>query len=317
MAMPMLTRSLAGVDLEAVVRYVLSKQGSDGGYLSFQYMDMFESSAEDTYYAISVLKLLKVEPPRIKDTVEFLRRLQHRDGSYSSVEVAYYSITALYLLGASPRDTNGASEYLKNALASSTCWENFLPSFETEQLINESGVLKSKDATYALTSADLTPVPVRASMVVLALNRLGSMSGEVEEKAYPILKNALNGGSLGAPDSLEVAYWTLEALSTLNYTIDTDDLVRWIRACENEDGGFSSTPSSRTAFVDNLYFGLRSLEILGTKPRYPARHVEYVVSLQNANGGFRRSRELGASSLSYTYYAIQSMSLLDALHTGK
>ena len=51
------------VDLDRVVEYVLSKRGSDGGYLSFQYMDMFESSAEDTFYALSILSTLKVDPP--------------------------------------------------------------------------------------------------------------------------------------------------------------------------------------------------------------------------------------------------------------
>ena len=44
---------------EHIADYVLSKRGGDGGYLSYHYMDMFESSAEDTYYALATLKTLE------------------------------------------------------------------------------------------------------------------------------------------------------------------------------------------------------------------------------------------------------------------
>jgi len=171
----MLARLKARVDLEAATRYVLSKRGSDGGYLSFQFMDMFESSAEDTFYALYALKLLGVEPPRAAETVEFLKRLQKEDGSYSSVEVAFFSISALRLLGTLPRDPSGAAEYLERALAASAETASVFPTFEEEQLIDEKGVLKSKDATYVLTPADFTPLPVRAAMAVLALHALGEV----------------------------------------------------------------------------------------------------------------------------------------------
>ena len=133
----MLARLKARVDLEAAARYVLSKRGSDGGYLSYQFMDMFESSAEDTYYALYSLRLLGVEPPRAAETVEFLRRLQREDGGYSSVEVAYFSIAALGLLGASPRDPSGAAEFLERFLAASAeAAAAVFPSFEEEQQVS-------------------------------------------------------------------------------------------------------------------------------------------------------------------------------------
>jgi hypothetical protein len=311
----MLARLKARVDLEAAAGYVLSKRGSDGGYLSYQFMDMFESSAEDTYYALYSLRLLGVEPPRAAETVEFLRRLQREDGGYSSVEVAYFSIAALGLLGASPRDPSGAAEFLERSLAASAeAAAAVFPSFEEEQLIDEKGVLKSKDATYVLTPADFTPVPVRAAMAVLALHALGRLSGEAEELARSILTASANGGVFGVPaPSLEVTCWALEALSLLGPLPEPGRVERWVLACENEDGGFSANPYSRTAYVENLYFGLRALEILGSKPRYPLSHAEYVTGLQNANGGFRRSRELGSSSLEFTYYALRSMRLLGLL----
>lgn len=66
---------------------------------------------------------------------------------------------------------------------------------------------------------------------------------------------ALSNGGLGTPVSLEVAYWALEALSTVDHLPETSNLVKWIYACENIDGGFSSTPGSKTTFIENLYYG--------------------------------------------------------------
>ena len=311
----MLARLKARVDLEVAARYVLSKQGGDGGYLSFQFMDMFESSAEDTFYALYALKLLGAEPPRTAETAGFLKRLQKEDGSYSSVEVAFFSISALRLLGTLPRDPSGAAEYLERALAASAeTASKVFPTFEEEQLIDEKGVLKSKDATYVLTPADFTPLPVRAAMATLALHALGKVNGEAEGLARSVLMGSMNGGGFGVPaPSLEVTCWALETLSLLDSLPEAGSVEKWVLACENEDGGFSSNPYSRTAFVENLFSGLRALEILGSKSRYPLSHAEYVTSLQNANGGFRRSRELGSSSLEFTYYALRSMRLLGIL----
>jgi len=143
---------------------------------------------------------------------------------------------------------------------------------------------------------------------------LGKVNGEAEGLARSVLMGSMNGGGFGVPaPSLEVTCWALETLSLLDSLPEAGSVEKWVLACENEDGGFSSNPYSRTAFVENLFSGLRALEILGSKPRYPLSHAEYVTSLQNANGGFRRSRELGSSSLEFTYYALRSMRLLGIL----
>jgi len=208
----------------------------------------------------------------------------------------------------------GVARLERSLKASAEMAATVFPSFEEEQLIDEKGILKSKDATCVLTPADFAPAPVRTAMVVLALHALGKLSGEAEELARSILVSSANGGGFGVPaPSLEVTCWALEALSLLGPLPEPGRVERWVLACENKDGGFSSNLHSRTAYVENLYFGLRSLEILGSKPRYPLSHAEYVTGLQNANGGFRRSRELGSSSFEFTYYALRSMRSLGIL----
>jgi Uncharacterized protein conserved in archaea len=64
--------------------------------------------------------------------------------------------------------------------------------------------------------------------------------------------------------------------------------------------------------VENLFFGLRVMRRLGLRPRYAWSHALYVRELQNVNGGFRRSRELGVSSLEYTFYAVSSLQELSS-----
>ena len=119
-------------------------------------------------------------------------------------------------------------------------------------------------------------------MAVLGLEALDGITGEVEEEASRALIEHYGGASGSGGTSL---------------SLDT-------RA---PDGGFSATPHSRTAFVENLFFGLRAMRHPGLRPRYARSHALYVRGLQNANGGFRRSRELGVSSLEYTFYAVSAL----------
>ncbi|MEM2824521.1 MAG: prenyltransferase/squalene oxidase repeat-containing protein [Thermofilaceae archaeon] len=301
------------VDLDRVVEYVLSKRGSDGGYLSFQYMDMFESSAEDTFYALSILSTLKVDPPQADATIGFLRRLQDPSGGYRSVEVAYYSLLALDLLGAKPADPEGAARFLLGALEATLAEQNGHAwlLLDEKPLIDEKGVLRSKDATYIITPADVTPWLNRVSMIVLALDRLGGTADRYAEAAAAAMLKSRNGGGFGHPvPQLEYTYWAVEGLSALHRFDTPAETVKWVLACENESGGFSATPYSRNYFVENLYYGLKTLQKLGSSPRYARSHLRYVSSLQNANGGFRRTTTHGVSSLEYTFYAIESLKTL-------
>ena len=304
------------VDLDRVAGYVLSKRGSDGGYLSFQYMDMFESSAEDTFYALSTLSALKVDPPGLESTISFLKRLQDSSGGYGSVEVAYYSVTALSLLGEKPRDPEGAGRFLLKVLEAlleqrgDSAWILL----EGRPLFDEKGVLRSKDATYILTPADVTPWLHRLSMVVLALAALDGLPERYAGEAAALLLERQSGGGFGSPaPALESTYWVVEGLKALGRLAPMPETARWVLECENESGGFSASPSSRNYFVENLYYGLETLRALGSAPKHSSSHARYISSLQNANGGFRRAPTHGVSSLEYTFYAIRSLELLGLL----
>ncbi|MEM1508631.1 MAG: prenyltransferase/squalene oxidase repeat-containing protein [Thermofilaceae archaeon] len=310
-------RFLALVDVERIIDYVLSKRGNDGGYLSFQYMNMFESSAEDTFYALSILSALDIEPPGAENTINFLQHLQDPVKGYRSVEVAYYSVLALSTLGAKPRDPQGAARLLVEVLEKILREQNDQAWFVLDEqlLIDEKGVLRSKDATSLLTPADVTPRLHRLSMIVCSLSALNEfLNDHADTVAEALLQQRCDGGGFGYPAPLlESTYWAIKGLEAVASLKPFPETIRWVLMCENDDGGFSTTPHSRNYFIENIYYGLQTLRTLGSFPRYTSSHVKYVSSLQNANGGFRRAPTHGASSLEYTYYAVHSMKLLNLL----
>jgi len=63
--------------------------------------------------------------------------------------------------------------------------------------------------------------------------------------------------------------------------------------------GFGVKPSVRSNFIENLYHGIMTISILNEKPIYREAHVAYVMNCQNGDGGFRRTPELGISTLEY------------------
>ncbi|MFZ8854588.1 MAG: hypothetical protein ACO2OQ_00285, partial [Thermofilaceae archaeon] len=79
------------------------------------------------------------------------------------------------------------------------------------------GVLRSKDTTYLITSADVLPTPMVVSMAVLGLEALDGITGEVEEEASRALIEHYGGasGSGGTSLSLDTVYWMPEALAAL------------------------------------------------------------------------------------------------------
>jgi hypothetical protein len=59
--------------------------------------------------------------------------------------------------------------------------------------------------------------------------------------------------------------------------------------------------------MENIYFGVKSLEVLDEACRHPQETLELIAKFQNPNGGFRRSIFLGISDFESTYQAISTM----------
>jgi len=295
-----------GCDFGAVRGYVLSRRGSDGGYLSYQFMDMFESSADDTFYAIYILRRLGVEPPGLQSTVAFLRGLQV-DGAYRSLPVAYYAVKALSMLGEEPYDPAAAASYIERAARESMSLVDAGAALAEEHFLGD-GSLKSFDATAVIAGGEVPSGLLAASMGVEALSLLGGVPGGFAAEALRLVEGyEAPGGGYGRPvATLDSTYHAVKILSLLGRPVPRE-AAGWVYRCESPGGGFSVRPGVESRFLEHLYYGVEALHMAGGEPRYGGRHVELICGCQNGDGGFRRSPVLGLSTLENTYYAVAAL----------
>lgn len=120
---------------------------------------------------------------------------------------------------------------------------------EERSLIDEKGALQSKDATYVLTPADVTPWLHRLSMVVLALAALCSLPDRYTSGVAALMLEQQKGEGFGHPmPILESTYWVVESLKALDRLASMPETARWVLECENESRGLSASLSSKNYF---------------------------------------------------------------------
>ena len=271
------------IQVSSILAYIRNRQNKDGGYTFAQWT---ESSAEDTFFAIRILDMLKTQPLRVTDTIRFLKELQHPNGSYDSIKVAYYCITALLVLGSTPRfDVRNYANSLQGVHGGFGSLEaNIETSSDLETTFLTLCLLKHIDNTQS------------DNVVKFVLGRLN------------------NDGSFGRSgySTLAGVHFALATLKLLDYDVQSlEGTLRWLRYCELPIGGFTTTPRDTSYLViDELYHGLNALRYFGSDPLYATAHLRLLSRFQNGNGGFRRSIFLGISTFESTFYALTCLRLL-------
>ena len=273
------------IRIDEVLRYIQKRQNEDGGY---SFARGAESSAADTYYGIQVLKMLRAEPKNVTKTIDFMKRLQHEDGSFDSINVAYYVAKTLDELGAKPQKP----------------FKHFILSLQSAH--GEFGVLE----------ADLeSPSELEVTYLSIELLRLVEHNLSFEKTKDLILTRQNYHGSFGkyGYSRLGATYHALASLSLLGFDVRTlRRTEEWVRQCEIPSGGFRTTPESFDSYfiMDDIYFGVKCLDVLGKNCRFPSQTLDLAAKFQNENGGFRRSIFLGISTFESTYHAISACSTI-------
>lgn len=91
------------------------------------------------------------------------------------------------------------------------------------------------------------------------------------------------------------------------------ELIAWLQACQNGDGGFGFFPGT-TSFIENCHACLRALAFLGSKPVDLDRAVFFISGCQTASGGFSRGGR-AAPFLDATWHALASLSIVSSVTT--
>ena len=257
--------------IKRIEDYVVKRQNDDGGYAFAQGLD---SNAQDTYYGLAILDLLKVPFPRVQETIKWLHDFGP-DNHYSH----YYIAKALEICGEKPH----------------TNLKDFLLSLQISR-----GELGTADAYVEVASEFQF-----TSMVTELANMIG-VEISSEKTIGWLLSYQNRDGGFGAHrhSNLNSTYHAVASLFNLGYAVKSlKNTIEYVRSCEKPSGGFTVVPRSSIPFMEHIYYGVSTLELLNERVKYPEKTVELVLKCQNSNGGFARS-DLGISTFGDTFYAV-------------
>jgi len=229
--------------------------------------------------------MLNVAPKNKEKTVSFLQNLQRNDGSYDSVKVAYYVTETLTRLGHHSRKP---LSYLVDSL---------------EKIVEKLGDMN----VYVDVSSEVEDI--YCAVKVLSSLKKQFNRGRISEQIFKLRNIDGSFGRIGY-SRLASTYYSLSTLSLLGCRPNKlKDTLRWIRRCEVPPGGFVGEPNLSSAYLvmEDIYYGVKTLEVLNESCRYPEETLEVIAKFQNPNGGFRRSILLGISDFESTYQAVSSI----------
>ncbi len=269
---------LEGINLRKLKRFVLSRQNDDGG---FAFCNPLPSSLPETFYAISILKDIGERIPKRDRLVRFLKANLCEE-PYS----IFWVFNSLSLLGEElPDMRNFLLEKINNVILNT----------ESRYLISERGIT----ATYSFEMPNL----LRRIYILAVPLRLLGLDVPADVKKF-LRKFRKNGGyGINNPNLQETFYCIL----TLGEDVeDKRGVIDFIMQHECNSGGFSSSPKSYPPYIEETYYAISCFKSLNYR-YFNSKTISYLISLQNPDGGFRRSIYLGISTLEDTYYGISSL----------
>jgi hypothetical protein len=280
------------INIEKLRNFVLSRRGSDGG---FTFCKPLPSSLPETYYAVYVLKSIDAEIPDRGALVDFLY------GSIrEEVYAIFYTLSCLTLLEERLPDFSG---FLLERL------EEILQRLEPpSQEPSQTMRVMDYGGTTATYSFNMPSILREVYTITSSLRLLRkSIPDEVRDFVERFRKGG--GFGIGSPNLQETHY----CLFVLNR--GGENIIAFIGQHECPAGGFTKSPGSYPPYLEETYHALSSLKLL--EFRYSGNEVQkihkiqkYIASLQNPNGGFRRSIYGGISTLEDSYYAVASLRIV-------
>ncbi|MDP7976662.1 MAG: prenyltransferase/squalene oxidase repeat-containing protein [TACK group archaeon] len=267
--------------MQLTVDYVKQRQLDNGGF--FFAREAGTPSVEDTFYSIKILKALGQDVPRKEQVVRYLKGAQRQDGSFSSVEVARYVIEGLGELS----DSFVVERGFKNWLLSSSSHGFWLKS--------------ESEIALELFEAATSVIKMTGMLDDVDVDRLRRdlAAFESEEGGYGIKRATLSG-----------TYYAVRSLWNLGFDV-TGECHDFLSKCEIKGLGFSERPMTYPPVISDIYHGIWLARATGYGIASANSVRDFVLSFMNGNGGFRYFPEMGISNLENTYYAVESLKLLE------
>ncbi len=229
---------------------------------------------KNTYYGLSILNLLGETPYNINETIEWLGKSQN--SRVFGIYGKFNLLNSLVLLGKEPK-------------------------IPDKYIIPLSG----KKEFPNLEIAYLTTVILK----LLEYHDFNRISEWILRQ-----QNDDGGFNIGGSD-IQSTYYAVESLNYIGRSLikNKDDILDFTKRCRTGEGLFVYTPISYPPYIESIYSGVKIFEILGEVPENKESIVDFVLELQNSDGGFRRSIYMGISELEYTYRALYVLKTLSYL----
>ncbi|WP_232054702.1 hypothetical protein [Thermococcus sp. 2319x1] len=140
-----------------------------------------------------------------------------------------------------------------------------------------------------------TATPLEATYWVLRAFKATDykVSSEERRRIKDFIESFRKGDGYGVTQATTtMTYQAIFSLNALEYPVPKTGHFHKCEVC----GGFTEVPYSLPPYLEPTFYALRGLKLLGKRPRYVRDHIQFIRALQNPNGGFRRSLEMGISN---------------------
>lgn len=270
---------------DKLIEFVYLRECREGG---FTFCPPLHPSVQETFYAVHILKTLRRKPQNPEKTAEYLRgEIKRR-----SIFTVYHACKALQLLDEKP-EIRELKDFLLSKLE-----ENMQNSFENEVLYKSEGI----------TDVYNFEVPSQVENICYIVELLNEIGGEFDKSK--VVNFILNFKRREGIINLGTAYFILKTLKLCSYELNLPNITKYLRARELPQGGFVSFYNAYPPYIEDIFFWLKSAELLKISPRYKNETLQLINKLQNEDGGFRRSIYGGISTLEYSYCAVASIEIL-------
>ncbi|GAB6135304.1 prenyltransferase/squalene oxidase repeat-containing protein [Thermococcus prieurii] len=267
------------VNVDAVLKYVGERRHEDGGYCFVSLLD--DTNVNDTYYAVKIYELLDLDFPEPEKTIEFLANAIQPQTAVVAIAMALEGLAVL-----------GAKDVARE---------------RSEIVFTKYNPAEGKFAVGLGGSEEFgTATPLEATYwVTKAFDAIGLKFNPDEREAIrEFVMKFRNGNGYGVKQpTTTMTYQAIFSLRKLGYHPPKSPHFRNCELC-GDWGGFTEVPYSLPPYLEPTFYASRGLEIQDETPSCPRRHVWFIRQLQNPNGGFRRSIELGISNFQNTYRAL-------------
>ncbi len=266
------------VDVDSALRYIEERRHEDGGYCFVSVLS--DTNVTDTYYAVKTYELLGLEVPEKEKTIEFLEKAIQPQTAVVAIAMA---LEGLAILGA-----------------------KYIAREHVDIVYSKYNPLEGKFAVGLGGSEEFgTATPLEATYwITKAFRAIGhGFSREEKDAIRAFVMKFRNGNGYGVRQATTtMTYQALYTLHALGYRPPKSPHFRNCELCPM--GGFTEVPYSLPPYLEPTFYATRGVELQGETPTCPRRHIWFIRQLQNSNGGFRRSLELGISNFQNTYRAL-------------